>query len=111
MKTELDLEYWIGQNAQDNWNSIGKANPHDLWFHLDSHPSAHVILRLPDGVTSKDLSPQTLAHCGYECKANSKLAKVSDKQKVSIIYTEIQNLTLGSDVGSVYTKKEKYIKI
>lgn len=35
-----------GRNAKGNHEILNKAMPHDLWFHAEDGPSAHLILRL-----------------------------------------------------------------
>jgi predicted ribosome quality control (RQC) complex YloA/Tae2 family protein len=36
--------YWLGKNAQDNWDIIKKSQDNWLWFHLDKFPSGHVVI-------------------------------------------------------------------
>lgn len=99
--------YWIGVNAQDNWNIIDKADKTDIWFHLSDHPSAHVILRT-ENISLKKISKQTLKKCALECKIHSKF-NFSNKQKMKIIYTEIRNISKDDKIGLAYTKKNKYL--
>lgn len=108
-KTEKELSYWIGENAEDNWACIDQADQNDIWFHLADHPSAHVILRLPDRLTVKKISKQTLIHCAVVCKSHSKFANVKNKMKV--IYTEVKNVTKADKPGSVYTKRESSVSV
>jgi predicted ribosome quality control (RQC) complex YloA/Tae2 family protein len=35
-----------GRNAKGNHEILNKAMPHDLWFHAEDGPSAHLVLRL-----------------------------------------------------------------
>lgn len=101
-KSSLELTIFVGENAQDNWDIIDKANKFDIWFHLDDKPSCHVILQLPDKQTQ--VTGQTLVHCASLCKQYS---KHKNEKNIPVIYTEIQNLTKGKDVGSVTTKKTR----
>lgn len=105
-KCQENLVIWIGQNAIDNWAIIDKAEPYDIWFHVENYPSSHIILRVPD--KKSDINKQSLIHCASLCKENS---KYSTHKKLSIIYTEIRNITKGTDPGSVFTKKTKKIII
>jgi len=109
-KTNKEMIYWIGENAQDNWDIIDKANQNDIWFHLADHPSTHIILRMDD-IPFKKISKQTLIHCAVQCRMHSKFPIISPKQKMRIIYTEIKNVSKGDKPGSVYTKKENYISV
>lgn len=34
----------VGRNAKDNDTLVASAQPHQIWFHLEGRPSAHVIL-------------------------------------------------------------------
>jgi len=95
---------WIGQNAQDNWDIISKADQNDIWFHLEGSPSPHVILR----VENKKYDKRILNRCACICKEGSKL---KDTKNAHIIYTEIKHITKGDKPGSVFTRKTKTIKI
>lgn len=107
---DLELIYWIGENAQDNWDIIDKANPKDIWFHLANEPSAHIILRLPEDIKNirKQLSKQTLLHCGMVCKQHSKFATAPKKK---VVYTEILNISKGDKPGAVFTRKQQYMVV
>lgn len=103
------LTYIIGENAQDNWDLIDASSQNDIWFHLESHPSSHVVLKMPNVKNAeKKISKQSIIHCAVECKNNSKM---KDLKKISVIYTEIKNVTKADQPGSVYTKKVSTIKV
>ena len=36
--------YWIGKNAQDNWDIIKKSEQNWMWFHLDKFSSSYIII-------------------------------------------------------------------
>jgi predicted ribosome quality control (RQC) complex YloA/Tae2 family protein len=110
-KSNIEFTYWIGESAQDNWDIIDKADPNDIWFHLADHPSAHVILRMPEKMTLKKMSKQTLIHCAVQCKLHSKFSNISTKNKMKVIYTEIKNVSKADKPGAVYTKKENDVKV
>jgi predicted ribosome quality control (RQC) complex YloA/Tae2 family protein len=100
-KCDQELKILIGENAKDNWKIIDLSSQFDIWFHVENHPSCHVILQLPDKNT--EYNKQSLIHCANLCKQNSKF---KDLKKVTIIYTEIKNITKGKDPGSVILKKQ-----
>lgn len=109
-KINQDLVYWVGENAQDNWDMIDKSDQNNVWFHLDGHPSAHVILRID--FDKKKLLKQTLLQCAVQCKINSKFVnQTSNKQKIKIVYTEIRNISKADKIGSVNLKKKNYLLI
>lgn len=97
----------IGQNAKENWNLIDDSDPFDLWFHLDDYPSSHVII-------SQDLNSdpdifypnQIISLAADYCKTHSKQKNLS---KIKVVYTQIQNLTKGKEIGSVFVSEKKYI--
>jgi len=101
-KLGCELTINIGCDAKDNWDMIDKAKQNDIWFHLQNHSSAHVILVMPTESTKiKDVSKMTLIHCANFCKKN-KINK-ENKNDLSVIYTEIKNVTKADKEGSVHT--------
>lgn len=103
---DTELEIYLGENAKDNWDILDKSSQNDIWFHLENHPSPHVILKIPDN--GKNINKQTILYCAMICKENSKF---SGHKKISVIYTEKKNVSKGQDVGSVYTKKTNKVVI
>ena len=47
------------------------AWPQDVWFHVDKLSSAHVYLRMPDGMTWDQIPEPLLVDCAQLVKANS----------------------------------------
>lgn len=111
IKLGIQMTYFIGNNAQENWNLIDASNQNDLWFHLKDQPSAHVVLKMPDGITDKKISKQSILHCAVECKAHSKFSHMSGKSKMKVIYTEIKNVSKAETVGAVHVKQERVVSI
>lgn len=105
-KLELNLDIYVGENAQDNWNIIDISSQNDIWFHLDNKPSSHVILCIPE--SNNKINKQTILYCASICKQHSKF---SNHKNIPIIYTEIKNISKGIDIGSVYTKKIKRVHL
>lgn len=50
---------------------IKYAWPQDLWFHVDKLSSAHVYLRMPEGMTWDAIPEALLTDCAQLVKANS----------------------------------------
>jgi predicted ribosome quality control (RQC) complex YloA/Tae2 family protein len=96
--------YWIGKNAQDNWDIIKKSEQNWMWFHLDKFPSSHVIICK----NSNNISNE-------EKNSACKLLIENSKYKfnnIGIVYCEISNLTIGEEVGSViFISNKKVNKI
>lgn len=105
----------IGTNALENWNLIDKSNYNDLWFHVEGHPSGHVVVKEIIKDTNFQYKKDKLfgypysiiIECAKLCKNQSKLKNYPCK----IVYTRIENVTKGKEIGSVFTKNEKYISI
>lgn len=101
-----NLEIYLGENSRDNWDIIDISSQNDMWFHLDNVPSPHVILKITNN--KKKINKQTIIYCCSLCKENSKYC---NHKKITAIYTEIKNISKGKEIGSVFTKKIKKIKI
>lgn len=96
----------IGENAQDNWDIIAQSSQNDIWFHVENSPSCHIVLSVPPKVKTAHRS--VYKYCAGLCKEGS---KVKNAKAVSIIYTEIKNVTIDKKgaTGSVFTRKTKKI--
>jgi len=101
-----DLKIYVGESAQENWDLIDQSNQNDIWFHLDKHPSAHVVISIPKKV--KKITKNTINYAATLCKDNSKLKYL---KKVSVIYTEIKNVKKADKPGSVTTKNTTKILV
>lgn len=97
---------YVGESAQDNWDLIDKASQNDLWFHLESFPSPHVIVVIND---PKIKTPKSVLKYAAElCHEHSKYKLI---KKVKVIWTEIKNVSKADKVGAVHTKKTRTIKL
>jgi predicted ribosome quality control (RQC) complex YloA/Tae2 family protein len=99
--------FWIGQNAQDNFEIIDKADPEYFWFHVHDSSSAHIIVSIPETVDKKEQR--------YVIKKGAELAKQHSSKKseknVSIVYTKIKNVSKTDTIGTVHIINPKYITI
>jgi predicted ribosome quality control (RQC) complex YloA/Tae2 family protein len=86
----------IGKNAGHNWKLIDSANPDDIWFHLKSFSSPHVISH----------ANANLLECAIACKMNS---RYKNWHNLKIIYTSCSNLIKGDAPGSVYFKSNRKV--
>jgi len=96
----------VGESAQENWELIENSSQNDVWFHVDNHPSCHIVLSV--GNYKKTPHKSVLNHCAVLCKENS---KVKDSREITIIYTLIKNVKKADKLGSVTTINTKKIKI
>ena len=95
--------YWVGKNAQDNWDIIKKADDNWLWFHLDKFPSGHVIIcKKFDTITNDEIN-----FASKLCIDNSKYKLLKN---LGIVYSEINNLNIGKEIGSVYFNSNRKVK-
>lgn len=99
----------VGESAQDNWDIIESSDRSDVWFHVEKFPSCHVILST-DSEPLKKIHRSVMKYCASLCKEGS---KQRNAKGVSIIYTEVQNVTIDKkgNVGSVFSRKTKKIMI
>jgi len=92
--------YWVGRNAQDNWDIINKSDKNWIWIHLDKFPSGHVIICK----NSDTISHQEIIYGCNLCIINS---KYKNQINLGLVYCEVTNLILGEDIGSVYFKSNR----
>lgn len=93
----------IGQTAQENWDLISSSDQNDVWFHLASLPSPHVVLQ-----NSLKIPQNILQQTALLCKQHSKYKNFA---KLSVIYTLVKNVKKASKVGSVTTSRTKSITV
>ncbi len=106
-----NVEYYIGENAQDNWDLFEKSkkiNENYIWFHLNSFASPYVIMYATmDDI--KTMSNSYLHHGASLCLENSKYSYLLD---IKIIYSELKKLKKGNAVGEIIIiGKKKLMKI
>ena len=97
----LNITFYIGENAQDNFDIIDKCDENDLWFHSKDQSSCHVVAIISDNIKQiKKQKMHSIIHYGaLLCKQNTnKLVKQSN---VEIIYTKIKNIQKTNVVGCV----------
>lgn len=99
-QTNCEIQIKVGKDAYNNWSLIDESKQNDIWFHVEDHPSAHVVISVPP---KSQISKQTIIHAASLCKLNSKL---SNNNKVTIIYTQIKNISKGKAIGSIVLKKK-----
>ena len=99
-----EVQFSIGQNAEDNFTIIDNSEPNDIWFHLADYSSSHVVAQIPDIKLDKKQKRQIITQGAVICKENS---KSKSKKGVSIIYSEIQNVTKSTPIGTVSVSEQK----
>ncbi|KAI5896151.1 DUF814-domain-containing protein [Schizophyllum commune H4-8] len=101
---------YMGKDKVENEDLIKYAWPQDVWFHVDKLSSAHVYLRMPDGMSWEDIPQALLTDCAQLVKANS--IEGNKKENLTIIYTPADNLKKTGDmaVGQVSFHSDKRVK-
>lgn len=103
------IEFWVGENAKDNFDIIDQAKPNDLWFHVSQRPSCHVVAVIPEGKKyDKKQLHKIIVQGSVLCKKHSKYDSI---QKLSIMYSNIHNITKTDTVGAVNIDTYKTIVI
>ncbi|KAL1666186.1 hypothetical protein GGF50DRAFT_99588 [Schizophyllum commune] len=100
----------MGKDKVENEDLIKYPWPQDVWFHADKLSSAHVYLRMPDGMSWEDIPQALLTDCAQLVKANS--IEGNKKENLTIIYTPADNLKKTGDmaVGQVSFHSDKRVK-
>lgn len=88
----------IGQNAIDNDNIISEAKEADIWFHLKTFPSCHVIIECSN---EYPINLTMIIHCANLVKQNTKYKNVPN---VKVNYTPIKNIHKTDTPGLVIIK-------
>ena len=106
-----NIEFRVGQNAQDNFDLIDDSSPDDLWFHIDKCASCHVVAIMPkgtEGVKDKKQLRHIATQGAVICKQHSKYKSESN---VSVVYTQIQHVIKTPMVGMVNISRSKAISL
>ncbi|KAL6301978.1 cytoplasmic protein, partial [Sparassis latifolia] len=101
---------YMGKDKVENEDLIKYAWPQDVWFHVDKLSSAHVYLRMPEGMSWENIPEPLLVDCAQLVKANS--IEGNKKDNLTIIYTPADNLKKTGDmaVGQVSFHNDKRVK-
>lgn len=110
--TTVDPSYlcYVGKDKHENELLIKYGWDNDVWFHVDKLSSAHVYLRLKDGITIETIPEQVFNDCMQLVKHNS--IEGNKLNNVGIVYTYWSNLkkTGDMDVGQVGFHNRKDVR-
>jgi hypothetical protein len=116
----VDEVYILGQNAQDNWDILDKAEGTDYFFHLTSFPSCYVIFKCLDIPTNENIikaaqidipTNENIIKAAQICKENTKYRNLKN---LRVDYCPCSNIKKGENIGEVIfhsLRKVKNIKI
>ncbi|KAF8362939.1 hypothetical protein PRIPAC_89862 [Pristionchus pacificus] len=101
---------YMGVDKVENEDLIEFGWPEDVWFHVDKLSSAHVYLRLPQGMNIHTIPQELLDDCCQLVKANS--IEGNKMNNIGIVYTMWSNLKKTGDmaVGQVGFHSEHAVK-
>jgi predicted ribosome quality control (RQC) complex YloA/Tae2 family protein len=88
----------IGKNAKENDDIINASNQSDIWFHLKSFPSCHVVICCSPEFPIDNIM---IMHCAHLTKQNTKYRNLPN---LKINYTQIKNIQTTEKPGLVVIK-------
>jgi len=97
-----NITYRLGRNANENFQLIDNASPDDWWFHLDGHPSGHVI------IDSDIIDTPIKMFAGQLVKDYSKMKYIKN---VKIVFTQVKNIVKTKVIGTVILKQSEFFYI
>ena len=100
---EKEYQILIGRNKYENEKIIKLSNSNDIWFHLNDYSSCHIILQ-----SGEDNIPKQYL---LEIAKMFSLYKKGLPKNYKVIYTNIKNIILTDEIGTVIPKNSKIIKI
>ncbi|OSX71250.1 hypothetical protein BU14_0573s0006 [Porphyra umbilicalis] len=89
---------FVGRDKHENEELLKYGWNTDVWFHVDKLSSAHVYLRLPDGVTIDTIDAGVLEDCAQLGQHNS--IEGNRTNGVIIVYTGWANLKKSGDMAT-----------
>lgn len=102
------IEFSIGCNARENDTIIDLADKNDIWFHVQDHPSCHVIASIPKEMTKKQII--TIVKMGSNLCVNH-TNKLKKEKKLVVIYTTVKHLQKTNVLGTVNASELKSIQV
>lgn len=80
------LDVWIGRNnRQNDYLTLKKAHPYDLWFHVKNQPGSHVILACHNSQPSEEQITRAAELAAYYSKGRA-------SSKVEVDCTLVRNV-------------------
>jgi predicted ribosome quality control (RQC) complex YloA/Tae2 family protein len=88
----------IGENSVDNDLLVASSKDTDIWFHLSSLPSCHIVLECNK---NNPATKEMINLCATLCKQHT---KYKNFKKLKVMYTEIRNVRRTAEPGQVVIK-------
>lgn len=105
-KLKLNIKFYIGKNAQENFTIIDLADGKDMWFHLNDYPSCHVIGIISNLSLDKKELKYIITQGALLCK---KYSKYKSEPNINVVYTTINNVKKTEIIGTVNLSNTKLI--
>ena len=102
-----DISFYIGENAEDNWDLFDKSkfiNNEYIWFHLNSFSSPHVIMYSTIQELQNTNYIEFINFGSRLCLDNSKYNYLKD---CKIVYSPLKKLKKGEKVGEIIISGKK----
>ena len=91
----------LGENKYENWELLEKSKPEHFFVHLNSFPSAHIVIQ-------NDIYHENIVkYAGEICKKYSKYKNLKD---IKICYCKYENILKGENIGEIYFKSKRKVK-
>lgn len=106
---DINITYIVGQNQHENHAILDAAGPDDIWFHIHGMSSAHVIARVPAGLSRKERG-KLIKQGAILCKNNTNkvvsqrnipAAQKGASLKVRVVYTGCRHVEKTDVPGQV----------
>ncbi|GFM35703.1 NFACT RNA binding domain-containing protein [Desulfovibrio psychrotolerans] len=91
-----------GRNAKGNHEILNRAQPHDLWFHAEDGPSAHLVLRLE--FPGQEVPEQTLREAAVLVGLKS-WQREGGQARVMCAFVRNVRKVKGAAVGAVHVAR------
>lgn len=105
----VSIDYKVGRNAEENDNIIDQKRPNDIWFHMGTISSGHVVAIIPDDlILDKKQLKLIIVQGAVICKQHSKLKSTPNTE---VVYTKIKNIEKTDIPGRVIIVNAKTIII
>ena len=104
------ITYYVGKDAEDNFNVIDKADPEDIWIHATDYSSCHVIAVIHNqNQLSKKQKYTIIIHGIQLCLKNTN--SLYQQKNIEFSYTKVKNVVKTDKIGKVIVTNEKKIII
>lgn len=105
----IEMSLLIGQNKYENDHLIKTCKQNDIWFHLENISGPHFVLQVNDNdnINMKEIPKKYFNHIASLFRQY----KSGLSSRYNVIYTEIKNIKLTDEIGTVIPKKINRIKI